>query len=176
MIGGVDAIIGSIQGTLNTIAHPINTFQGTADSLGAFAGLLFTQQGRADIRSNIGGSINFFINSPEGAQQLSNGVGGLTVGVLGTIAGLRPSPRPGSNPFLGKSAEEIAEMFKSKGFEPRGPDPIGGRGGFVNPKNGRSYHIDFNTPGHDPHVDINRLPKNTPELPKKRLPAGGIEP
>jgi hypothetical protein len=72
--------------------------------------------------------------------------------------------------FTGKSAQQIGDMFIKKGFSPRGPDPISGFGGYVNPKNGRSYHIDFNTPGHSPHVDVNRLPRNTPELPKKRLP------
>lgn len=32
------------------------------------------------------------------------------------------------NPFKGKTAAEIDEMFKAKGFEPRGPDPLNGKG------------------------------------------------
>ena len=42
------------------------------------------------------------------------------------------------NPFKGRTAAEIDEMFKAKGFEPRGPDPLNGKGGYVNPKTGRS--------------------------------------
>ena len=48
----------------------------------------------------------------------------------------------GKNPFKGKTPEQIDKMFKDKGFEPRGPDPLNGKGGYVNPKTGRSYHID----------------------------------
>jgi hypothetical protein len=46
------------------------------------------------------------------------------------------------NPFRGKSAEEIDQMFRNKDFEPRGPDPVLGLGGYFNPRTGRSYHID----------------------------------
>jgi uncharacterized protein RhaS with RHS repeats len=76
------------------------------------------------------------------------------------------------NPFKNKDATEVHEMFQKKGFETRGPDPQGGKGGYVNPKTGRSYHID---PGgsyrggfEKPHVDVNR-PKGS-SLPKKKLP------
>jgi hypothetical protein len=75
------------------------------------------------------------------------------------------------NAFKGKSAQEIHEMFIKKGYQPRGLDPLNGKGGYVNPKNGRSYHIDeANRFGEAPHVDANRLPKNTTELPKKKYP------
>ena len=80
----------------------------------------------------------------------------------------------GSNPFKGKSPAQIDNTFKSKGFEPRGPNPISGKGGYVNPKTTRSYHID---PGGNykkgkelPHVDVNRVNNNT--LPKKKYPIG----
>ncbi|GCD83040.1 hypothetical protein PTHTG4_21030 [Parageobacillus thermoglucosidasius] len=33
-------------------------------------------------------------------------------------------------------------MFMKKGFEKRGPDPLNGKGGYVNPKTGRSYYLD----------------------------------
>ena len=46
------------------------------------------------------------------------------------------------NPFKNKTAQEIENMFLKKGFEKRGPDPINGYGGYVNPRTGRSYHID----------------------------------
>ena len=80
-------------------------------------------------------------------------------------------PKKGlSNPFKEKTPQQIDEMFRKKGFEPRGPDPVNGKGGYVNPKNGRSYHIDeANSFGEPPHVDINRLDKKGP-LPKKKLP------
>jgi hypothetical protein len=46
---------------------------------------------------------------------------------------------------------------KKKGFEARGPDPVKGKGGYVDPKTGRSYHIDEeNSYGEPPHVDVNR--------------------
>lgn len=81
----------------------------------------------------------------------------------------------GGNPFKGKSAKEIDEMFRAKGYIPTGPDPVSGKGGYVNPRTGRSYHID---PGGEykegveaPHVDVNRDP-HTPggrSQPKKKL-------
>lgn len=80
----------------------------------------------------------------------------------------------GSNPFKGKSPAQINNAFKGKGFEPRGPNPISGKGGYVNPKTTRSYHID---PGGNykkgkelPHVDVNRVNNNT--LQKKKYPIG----
>ena len=72
------------------------------------------------------------------------------------------------NPFQGKSAKEIDKMFRAKGFEPRGPNPIKGEGGYVNPKTSRSYHIDeANRFGEPPHVDVNR-PRGYYGLLKKR--------
>ncbi|MHB9132351.1 MAG: tandem-95 repeat protein [Armatimonadota bacterium] len=59
-------------------------------------------------------------------------------------------------PFKGMTALEIDRALRSRGFEPRGPDPLNGKGGYVNPKTGRSYHIDEgNSFGEKPHVDIN---------------------
>jgi len=75
------------------------------------------------------------------------------------------------NPFKDKTPQEIDEMFRRKGFEPRGPDPVNGKGGYVNPRNGRSYHIDeANSFGEDPHVDVNRLRGYQGPLPKKKYP------
>ncbi len=83
----------------------------------------------------------------------------------------------GSNAFRGKTPKQIDKMLKKKGYEPRGSDPKGGRGGYVNPKSGRSYHID---PGkrrppqkpEPPHVDVNRKTKwnPIPTQPKKKFP------
>jgi hypothetical protein len=63
----------------------------------------------------------------------------------------------GANPFKGKTAKAIEEMFIKKGFEPRGPDPLSGKGGYVNPKTGRGYQIDASHPDpKGPHVGVHR--------------------
>jgi hypothetical protein len=70
-----------------------------------------------------------------------------------------PAPAKGinPNPFKGKTAQEIDAMLKAKGYQPRGPDPLNGKGGYVNPETGRSYHIDSaNSYGEPAHVDVNR--------------------
>jgi RHS repeat-associated protein len=62
-----------------------------------------------------------------------------------------------SNPFFGKTANEIAEILTRKGFLPKGLDPLNGQGTFLNTRTGRSYHLDLNhPPGKAPHVGINR--------------------
>ena len=73
------------------------------------------------------------------------------------------------NPFKGKTPTEIDKMLRDAGFEPRGPDPLNGKGGYVNPKTGRSYHIDeANSFGEPPHVDVNRLRDYKGPLDKKK--------
>ncbi len=48
-------------------------------------------------------------------------------------------------------------MFKAKGFETSGANPVVGKGGYINPKTRRSYHIDVENRYHEPpHVDVNR--------------------
>ena len=63
-------------------------------------------------------------------------------------------------------------MLRDKGYEPRGPDPLNGKGGYVNPKTGRSYHIDpggtWRSGTEYPHVDVNRPPGS--DLPKRKYP------
>ena len=75
------------------------------------------------------------------------------------------------NPFKGKTPQEIDQGFNKKGFSPRGPDPVRGKGGYVNPRTGRSYHIDpggtYKKGVEKPHVDVNR-PKGS-DLPKKKF-------
>lgn len=79
----------------------------------------------------------------------------------------------GFNPFEGKTPEQIDKMFRDKGFEPRGPDPISGKGGYVNPKTGRSYHLDpKNSFGEPAHVDVNRLRGYDGFLDKRKFPMG----
>jgi RHS repeat-associated protein len=76
-----------------------------------------------------------------------------------------------TNPFKGKTPTQIDEMFTKKGFDPRGPDPVNGKGGYVNPKTNRSYHIDEkNSFGEPPHVDVNRPRNYGGSLPKRKFP------
>ncbi len=50
-------------------------------------------------------------------------------------------------------------------------DPVGGRGGYVNPETGRSYHIDpggtYKKGVEPPRVDVNRVKG---DLPKRKYP------
>jgi RHS repeat-associated protein len=79
------------------------------------------------------------------------------------------------NPFKGKSAQQIDRMFREKGFEAKGADPANGKGGYVNPKTGRSYYIDeggqYKKGFEAPHVDINRdsFKGNKFNLPKLKM-------
>ena len=83
------------------------------------------------------------------------------------------SSRGLGNPFKNKSSNEIDQMFRSKGFRTKGDAPSEGFGGYVNPKSGRSYHIDplnwgkYREPN---HIDVNRLRSYKGSLGKKKLP------
>ena len=62
----------------------------------------------------------------------------------------------------------------SKGFIPKGPDPVRGLGAYVNPKSGYSYHIDmgraYKKGIEAPHVDVNYPnPKPHNVLTKKKF-------
>jgi len=81
------------------------------------------------------------------------------------------APKGLGNPFAGKTPQQAEQMMKGKGFDPRGPDPLSGKGGYVNPDNGRSYHIDPNNSyGEPPHMAVNRPPDYNGDLPKKKYP------
>ncbi|MGL4427140.1 MAG: DUF637 domain-containing protein [Alphaproteobacteria bacterium] len=84
----------------------------------------------------------------------------------------------GVNPFKGKTPKQIDKMFKDKGFEARGKDPVNGKGSYFHPKSGRKYYIDkgdvYKSGKENPHVDVhhlNRLNKNLENF-KKRYPLG----
>jgi hypothetical protein len=63
----------------------------------------------------------------------------------------------GANPFAGKTTKEVGQMLEKKGYIPKGPDPVAGRGTYVNPQTGRGYHIDANHPApKGPHVGVHR--------------------
>lgn len=79
----------------------------------------------------------------------------------------------GANPFRGKTAKEIAEMLTGKGYAPRGPDPVSGRGTFVNPRTGRGYHIDSAHPEpKGPHVGVHRPRELRDVLAPRDYPTG----
>ncbi|MCC6208978.1 MAG: hypothetical protein IT488_12620, partial [Gammaproteobacteria bacterium] len=63
----------------------------------------------------------------------------------------------GVNPFKGKTSKEVAEMLEKKGYVRKGPDPVVGRGTYVNPKTGRGYHINAShLYPKGPHVGVHR--------------------
>jgi RHS repeat-associated protein len=79
------------------------------------------------------------------------------VGIRALIFGVKKGL--GSNPFVGKTAQQIEKLFARNGFARSGPSPVAGRGGYVNPRTGRSFHIDPEDYGkyREPsHVDVNR--------------------
>lgn len=76
----------------------------------------------------------------------------------------------GGNPFKGKAPQEIGDMLTKKGYVPKGPDPVAGQGTFLNPKTGRSVHIDANhPPPKPPHVSVQR-PRDHRDLPPREYP------
>ncbi|MCW5958622.1 MAG: hypothetical protein KIS76_00560 [Pyrinomonadaceae bacterium] len=83
----------------------------------------------------------------------SAGIAGI---ILGGTAGRVPGGRP-FNPFKGKTPQQIEDMFLGKGYIPKGPDPLNGRGTYMNPRSGRGYHIDAkHPPPKGPHVGVHR--------------------
>lgn len=92
----------------------------------------------------------------------------------GAAKAVAPSNGLGGNPFYGKAPQQIDDMFQRKGFVPKGPDPMAGKGSYINPNTGRKYYID---PGGTYkkgiellHIDIQRPSESL--LPKKTFPLG----
>jgi RHS repeat-associated protein len=180
-LGYYDAGAGLVTGTAHMIAHPIKTAEGigTAVAHPVNTGKAIASGVAADWNSGaegqgkvVGGAllaigtalapgaevgnlskVGDVANTGEKVDQAAaaGGAADQTGGAAGQGLG---------NPFKGKSPQQLDQMFRDKGFDPRGPDPASGKGGYVNPDNGRSYHIDPNNrAGEPPHVDVNR-PKN----------------
>jgi RHS repeat-associated protein len=62
----------------------------------------------------------------------------------------------GCNPFAGKNFDEVFEMLLQAGYVPRG-DVRSGMGTFVNPRTGRSFHLDFSHAlPKGPHIGVTR--------------------
>lgn len=104
------------------------------------------------------------------------GGGAITIAYKSYKAWKRINKSLGANPFKGKTAAKIDEMFRKKGFQFRGPEPQNGTGGYVNPNTNRSYHIDpedwgkYSEPN---HIDVNRARSYSGSLSKKKYPFGG---
>ena len=75
----------------------------------------------------------------------------------------------GPNPFRGKSADEIDDMLRKRGFKVRGESPKTGHGSYTHPRTGRGYHIDL-TRHKRPHVDVHRPRTYKGPLEKHRYP------
>ncbi len=107
----------------------------------------------------------------EYAQRGAHIVTSVTGGVL-TARNIRPDPGL-ANPFRKMSASQLDKWFRSRGFRTSGPNPVSGKGGYVDPCSGRSYHIDpANSYGEPAHVDVNRPRIYRGPIPKKKFPFG----
>jgi RHS repeat-associated protein len=99
------------------------------------------------------------------------------IGSLKSIGSTGPSSKSkslGANPFEGKSAKQVADMFESRGYQAKGPNAAAGQGTYVNPKTGRGYHIDAS---HEepkgPHVGVHRPRGMRDTMVPRDYPMGG---
>jgi len=91
--------------------------------------------------------------------------GGEHVGVGSSASSPRLSPRD----IAGKTPAEIDAFAKSKGLIPKGPDPMGGRGAYVDPVTGHQRILIHGNHGHVNLPDGTRIPLNgDPHIPIRR--------
>lgn len=129
-------------------------------AIGGFAGSVGGQL------YNSGGNLSCVSLGQAGKDALAGAAMGSGAGLLAsifrkaaaTLAARAAAARGlGTNPFKGKTADELAQMLAKKGYVPRDPAPISGRGNYVNPNTGRGYHIDSTHPlPKGPHVGVQR--------------------
>lgn len=99
------------------------------------------------------------------AASLFAAMAGPFAGRVGASKGL------GTNPFEGKTPPEIDSMFRRKGYTPMGPNPLNGEGTYVNPRNGRGYHVDaYHPPPKPPHVGVHRTRGNRGTMGAREYP------
>jgi RHS repeat-associated protein len=109
-------------------------------------------QAFCDCDENIYGRAAFLAMDVQRASGLFTLLGGIGARVRASSCSARTG-----NPFKGKSPQQVEDMFLKKGFDPKGPDPLNGRGTYVNPKSGRGYHINADhPPPKPPHVGVHR--------------------
>jgi hypothetical protein len=85
------------------------------------------------------------------------GIRGLFGAIRGSIVGSKKGL--GSNPFASKTAQQIDKALRSRGYKakPNSPDALRGKGTYVDPKTGRSFHVDSTHPApKGPHVGAQR--------------------
>jgi hypothetical protein len=93
-------------------------------------------------------------------------------GVKSAAKGIR------SNPFKGKTFEDIDQILTERGFRKVGPDPANGKGSYFHPKTGRKYYLDkggvYKEGIEMPHVDVHRMENglNLESVGKRRYPLG----
>jgi RHS repeat-associated protein len=151
--------------------NPVNMIdpEGHCAVAGAIGGAAF------DIGSQLFENNGKFSCINWGSVASSAAIGGLTCGVVGKLVQLKELGKLGqlmrkgtkglgTNPFKGKTAQEIEKMLLEKGYTPKGPNPLTGHGTYVNPKSGRAFHIDaLHPPPKPPHVGVYR-PRSARDL------------
>jgi len=94
---------------------------------------------------------------------LGQGIGAGKIAVHATMFGagigkIGNGLSTGSKFFRNKSFRQIDELFLKKGFISKGPDPLNGKGMYVNPRNGTKYYFDkggvYRKGVEGPHVDV----------------------
>jgi hypothetical protein len=118
-----------------------------------------------------------------GEQNMEDAAGADTGDALGRWEGeggrtAKPrSPAVSPSDVAGKTPDQIDQLARDKGLQPKGPDPRGGRGSYVDPVTGEQRilvhgdHAHVNDPaGNRLDASGNRVPQNSPaaHLPIRR--------
>jgi hypothetical protein len=125
---------------------------------GAFLGTTIIPQGRI---AKLGAVVRASRIGARVAETAAKCGKAARVALKGLRRGIGKGPAKKSfNPFLGKTPTQVDEMFTKKGFEMKGPNPIAGKGSYINPNTSRSYYIDkggtYRKGYEPPHVDVSR--------------------
>lgn len=76
----------------------------------------------------------------------------------------------GINPFKGKTVDQIENMLLKRGYKARGSNPKAGKGTYVDPKTGRTIHIDaHHKPPKPPHVGVYHNRTNRGKFPEREF-------
>jgi len=91
------------------------------------------------------------------------------------------SPDINPSDISGKTPDEIDEIARDKGLEPKGPDPKGGKGAYTDPATGKQRILVHPDADCGPHCHVNDPEGNRlgpdgeivpPESPEAHLPLG----
>ena len=163
----------------------------TVNGLGQFAIGAVTSAGGAGL-VGLGGGLDFLspATGPAAPATAIAGVATITAGVTLVAAGVaemenglhilmsQQSPEINPSDVTGKTPAEIDRLARGRGLIPRGPDPLNGRGAYVDPVTGKQRVLIHPDEGHA-HVNNSageRLGPNgdvvAPESPEAHLPLG----